>query len=154
MTVEGLQHTPGKRIVVGIDGSPGSREALRWAHQEAELRGGSVTVVMAWAPVPMAVGAGLPPRIPDLTPDVAARQVLEAAVAEVYGPGGATEVEQRVEHGSPAKVLIDLSDEADLLVVGGRGRGGFAGLALGSVSQQVAQHSHCPVVVLPAGTHG
>ena len=145
---------PGKRIVVGIDGSPGSREALRWAHEEAEVRGGTVTAVIAWAASPMAVGAGLPPRIPDLTPDLAAREVLESTIQQVYGPGDVGEVEQRVEHGSPARVLIDLSDEADLVVVGGRGRGGFAGLTLGSVSQQVAQHSHCPVVVLPAGTLG
>jgi nucleotide-binding universal stress UspA family protein len=142
----------GKRIVVGVDGSRGSREALRWAQDEAEIRGGSVIAVTAWAPAPMTVGAGLPPRIPDLTPDRVARGVLKSTVEDVYGPGGSTGVEQRLEHGSPAKVLIDLSDDADLVVIGGRGKGGVVGLALGSVSQQVAQHSHCPVVIIPAGT--
>ncbi|MDX6221931.1 MAG: hypothetical protein QOD91_985 [Frankiales bacterium] len=151
MAAEGRQRTAGKRIVVGVDGSPGSREALRWAHDEAEVRAGSVIAVTAWAPSPMTVGAGLPPRIPDLTPDLAAREVLESTVEEVYGPGGPTAVEQRVEYGSPAKVLIDLSENADLVVIGGRGRGSFAGLALGSVSQQVAQRSLCPVVIIPVG---
>jgi nucleotide-binding universal stress UspA family protein len=98
----------------------------------------------------MAMGAGLPPRIPDTSPEASAREVLESTVTAVYGPGGATAVEQRVEPGSPAKVLIDLSDDADLVVVGGRGRGGFSGLRLGSVSQQVTQHARCPVVVLPS----
>ncbi len=151
MASMGHQNSSGKRIVVGIDGSPGSRAALRWAHDEAELTGASVTAVIAWAPSAMTVGAGLPPRIPDLTPDIAARDLLSSTVRSVYGTDGGL-VEQRVEHGSPARVLIDLSDEADLVVVGGSGKGGFAGLTLGSVSQQVAQHSHCPVVVLPAGT--
>jgi nucleotide-binding universal stress UspA family protein len=152
MTADGRQHTSGKRIVVGIDGSPSSREALRWAQDEAEARGGTVTAVIAWAPSPMAVGAGLPPRIPDTMPDAAARQVLETTVSSVYGDGGSTVVEQRVEHGSPARVLIDLSQEADLVVVGAHAKSGFAaGLSLGSVSQQLAAHSHCPVVVLPAG---
>jgi nucleotide-binding universal stress UspA family protein len=152
MSADG-QHGLGKRILVGIDGSAGSQQALRWAQDEAEVRGGTVTAVIAWSPAPMVIGAGLPPRIPDLTPDTAAREVLESTVSAVYGPGAATQVELRVEHGSPAKVLIDLSNQADLVVVGGRGRGGFTGLMLGSVSQQVAQHSHCPVVVLPAGKH-
>jgi nucleotide-binding universal stress UspA family protein len=143
-------HTPIKRIVVGVDGSPHSRDALRWAQDEAAVRGGSVTAVMAWTPTPMAMGAGLPPRIPDTSPETSAREVLESTVTAVYGPGGATSVEQRIEVGSPAKVLIDLSNEADLLVVGGRGRGGFNGLRLGSVSQQVTQHARCPVVVLPS----
>jgi nucleotide-binding universal stress UspA family protein len=148
MSVE--DHRQVKHIVVGVDGSPASREALRWAQDEAEVRGGSVTAVIAWSPAPMTVSGGLPPRIPDTTPESSARDVLEQTVTSVYGADGAGAVEQRVEHGTPAKVLIDLSDDADLLVVGGRGRGGFSGLRLGSVSQQVTQHAHCPVVVLPS----
>jgi nucleotide-binding universal stress UspA family protein len=142
--------TPIKRIVVGVDGSPHSRDALRWARDEAAVHGGSVTAVIAWSPAPMAMGAGLPPRIPDTSPEASAREVLESTVSTVYGPGGETAIELRVEAGSPAKVLIDLSGDADLVVVGGRGRGGFSGLRLGSVSQQVTQHAHCPVVVLPS----
>lgn len=143
-------HDGATRIVVGVDGSQSSRDALRWAQDEAALRGGAVTAVIAWNPAPMAIGGGLPPRIPDLAPEESARDVLDSTVISVYGPAYASSVEQRVEVGSPAKVLIDLSDQADLLVVGGRGRGGFSGLRLGSVSQQVTQHAHCPVVVLPA----
>ena len=143
------QRSDSHRIVVGIDGSPGSRQALRWAQDEARVRGCTLTAVIAWSPTPMAVGGGLPPRIPDLAPDASAREVLDLTVDEVLGDDPA--VERRVEHGAPAKVLVDLSGEADLVVVGGRGRGGFASAVLGSVSQQVAQHSHCPVVVLPSG---
>jgi nucleotide-binding universal stress UspA family protein len=147
----GMQESDGgKRIVVGVDGSPGSRQALRWASDEAEVRGDSVTAVIAWTPSPMAVGGGLPPRIPDTSPEASARDLLEATVTAALGPGGATDVEQRVEYGPAAKVLIDLSDGADLLVLGGPGHGGLAGLRIGSVSLQVTHHSRCPVVVLPA----
>src|ERR1700709_309457 len=94
MTAESPQNTSGKRIVVGVDGSTSSREALRWAQDEAEARGGTVTAVIAWAAGPRAVGAGLPPRIPDISPDTAARHVLETTVSSVYGPRGSTVVEQ------------------------------------------------------------
>jgi nucleotide-binding universal stress UspA family protein len=150
MTADGLQHLPGKRIVVGIDGSPGSRAALRWAKEEAELRGDRVAAVIAWVPALMPVGAGLPPRIPDLTPDVAARDVLESIVEEVYGVPASLIVERLVEEGAAAKVLIKASVDADLLVLG-RGRAGFGRFGPGPVVQQVVQHSHCPVVVLPPG---
>ncbi len=139
-----------QRIVVGVDGSQGSRQALLWARDEAKVRGGTITAVIAWSPAPMAVGGGLPPRIPDTAPDDSAREVPDLTVDEVLGPDAS--VERRVEHGNAARILIDLSDGADLIVVGGRGKGGFASAVHGSVSQQVAQHSHCPVVVLPSGS--
>jgi nucleotide-binding universal stress UspA family protein len=135
-------------IVVGIDGSPGAREALRFALEEARLRGSSVTAVFAWS-LPMAVDApgGL---IPDLIADFQAEaaEELEAVMAEAGDLAGVA-VEQVVVEGAAAKRLIEAAKDAELLVVGSRGRGGFAGLMLGSVSQQCAHHAPCPVAIVP-----
>jgi nucleotide-binding universal stress UspA family protein len=135
-------------IVVGVDGSPGAREALRFALEEARLRGSRVTAVFAWS-LPMAVDApgGL---IPELIADFEAEasRELEAAMAEA-GDLGDVPVEQIVVEGAPARRLIEAAQHAELLVVGSRGRGGFAGLVLGSVSQQCAHHAPCPVAIVP-----
>jgi nucleotide-binding universal stress UspA family protein len=136
------------RIVVGIDGSPGSREALRFALEEARLRGSSITAVFAWS-LPLAVDApgGL---MPELVADFQAEatEELQAVVAEAGDLAGAP-VEQVVVEGAPAKRLLEAAKDAELLVVGSRGRGGFTGLLLGSVSQQCAHHAPCPVVIVP-----
>jgi nucleotide-binding universal stress UspA family protein len=143
-------------IVVGVDGSPASQDALRWAVDEARLRSSSVLAVHVWqapaipadiAPVPMHVPAfdvtGLHPRIEE-----AARKTVERIVHDVVGDAADVDVRPTVVQGSPATVLIDAAREAELLVIGSRGHGGFAGLLLGSVSHQVAQHATCPVVIL------
>lgn len=136
------------RIVVGVDGSEESLAALRWAGEEAELRHGKVEAVHAWSYPPMAfIPAMVPPAaFPHEALAAEAEAVLDHACNQL--PDGGTNVQRILVQGSPAQVLIDSAIGADLLVVGSRGRGGFAGLLLGSVSQQCAHHASCPVVIV------
>jgi nucleotide-binding universal stress UspA family protein len=147
------------QIVVGVDGSPGSVAALRFALAEARLRGATVLALHAWvlpyveAPGPFLVE--LPaPDVPPLEEVAAglergAKERLAASLREAAGETEGVDVQQRVEEGSPARLLIEASRDAELLVVGTRGRGGFAGLLLGSVSRHCLSHAHCPVAVVP-----
>lgn len=138
-------------IAVGVDGSEGAEVALRFALEEAKLRGAAVRAVHAWRFVPTSryVDVGFQGLDVDVgTLQRAAEASLEANVAAVAGDGSGVEIEQRVVEGPAAGVLVDESRDADLLVVGSRGHGGFTGLLLGSVSQQVAQHATCPVVIV------
>jgi nucleotide-binding universal stress UspA family protein len=164
------------RIVVGVDASPGARRALAWAAAEARLRQAVLQVVHAYhakdvaAPVYFGsqhtydadVGAAGGPR-PELTASVQRREAIEAAVrsqadellATLLGALGETvsgvEVQQTVvEDRHPAEALVRLSVDAELLVVGSRGRGGFSELLLGSVSHAAVLHAVCPVVVVPS----
>ncbi|HEX5468208.1 MAG TPA: universal stress protein [Gaiellaceae bacterium] len=147
-------------IVVGVDGSPESREALRWALAEAKLRDTPLRVMGAFD-VPLDGVSGVASMM--VTPlyepsDVDAseiRQATELGLENVFAEvaqdvPGADEV--RVEHealeGHAAEVLVAAADGEELLVVGSRGRGGFAGLLLGSVSQACVQHARCPVVIV------
>lgn len=141
-------------IVVGVDGSEGAKEALRFAVEEARLRGASLRLVTAWH-VPAALyGAGVAPAITDPDPfEEGARAASDEALAEVGERAKEIEVEQVVREGQPAELLADEARSAALLVVGSRGLGGFRGLLLGSVSQQVAHHAPCPVVIVPPGDH-
>ena len=134
------------RIVVGVDGSEQSKAALRWAIEEARLRGAQVRAVYAWTLPHVAAGTGvlMVPALEELQRD--GEEVLEAAIAEVATAG--VVVERAAVEGSAARVLVEAAEGADLLVVGSHGHGGFAGLLLGSVSQQVAHHAPCPVVIL------
>jgi len=135
-------------IVVGIDGSPGSRAALRFAADEASLRQTELRVVSAWH-VP--AGVYMPPTYINLDLDAFRQTASEAAeqqVVDVLGAERATTVDVVIQEGSPAEVLIGESRQAELLVVGSRGHGGFAGMLLGSVSQHCAAHAHCPEVVV------
>jgi nucleotide-binding universal stress UspA family protein len=134
------------RIVVGVDGSEESKAALRWAVEEARLRGATVRAVCAWS-LPHVAGPGfafLPGGIEEFRRD--AEGVLDAAIAEVGSEG--VDVERAAVEGGAADVLVQAAQGADLLVVGSRGHGGFAGLLLGSVSQQCAHHAPCPVVIV------
>ncbi|MFC6238057.1 universal stress protein [Longivirga aurantiaca] len=129
-------------VIVGVDASPASKAALRWAADHAVARGLSLEAVAVWE-IPATFGwVGEE----DLDPTEAARRGLESVVAEVVGT--TPEVEITVARGHAALVLVEASERADLLVVGSRGMGGFAGLLLGSVSQHCVQHAHCPVVVV------
>jgi nucleotide-binding universal stress UspA family protein len=135
-------------IVVGVDGSACSKEALRWALGEARLRGANVRAVRAWQfPPLLTAGPYVPPVDFDVASQLrdAARESVEAAVREVAGE---TPVETEVVEGPAARVLLREAEDAELLVVGSRGHGGFAGLLLGSTSHQCAQHARCPVVVV------
>jgi len=139
-------------IVVGVDGSAGSQEALRFAAAEARLRKAKLKLVAAWTLTYIAAPIGMMAPIDDnLLPELQAnaRAVLDQAVAETIGDGTDIEIEKSVCEGSPAQVLVDAAQGADLIVVGTRGHGGFAGLLLGSVSQQIAHHAPCPVVIVP-----
>ncbi len=137
------------RIVVGVDGSPGAYAALQWAAQEAHLRRATLEVVLVWQypPFPDIWGPPPPPRH-DL--EAAAQATLDKVVGAIEGAEGVDVVASLVE-GSPAEVLVTAALDADLVVVGSRGHGGFTGLLLGSVSQHLVTHSRCPVVVVPTG---
>ena len=139
------------RIVVGIDGSDESREALHWAFAEAKLRGAALRVVHAWHFPATAGGLGIAPT---LDAEVAeglqrsADELLEREVSALGDEAAGVDVERAVVEGAAAAALIDAAEGSDLLVVGSRGRGGFSGLLLGSVSQQCAHYASCPVVIV------
>jgi nucleotide-binding universal stress UspA family protein len=137
------------QIVVGVDGSPSSAEALRWAVNQARLTGQMVQAVIAWEFPPF---SGLPPLGEEVDWADVGRAILGKAVHSALAERDARGVNQHVARGGPAQVLLDAARGADLLVVGCRGYGGFSGLLLGSVSQHVVTHAACPVVVVRA--HG
>jgi nucleotide-binding universal stress UspA family protein len=132
------------RIVVGVDGSPASIEAIRWAAGQAALTGGVLVAVTAWSiPASYGVAFGGEDAI-DWRQN--AEQALDEALEEALG-ADAAKVERIVDQGHPSYVMTEASKNADLVVVGSRGHGGFTGLVLGSVSQHVVAHAECPVVV-------
>lgn len=141
-------------IVVGVDNSDGAKDALRFALEEAKLRGARLRAVHAWhyasigAPAIEASGQPLfGVEFADLQHGVEAS--FEATLGEAIPDPGGVDVERRVVEGAAAAALVEESRGADLLVVGSRGLGGFRGLLLGSVGQQVTHHAACPVVVVP-----
>jgi nucleotide-binding universal stress UspA family protein len=143
-------------IVVGVDGSEASREAIRWAAEEARLRSTSLVAVYAWSFIPpqpigdpgmLAVPVGDLPGQLDAEKD-AARAALDAAVDEVLGGEQGVEVERKLAEGDAGDVLVAESADAELLVVGSHGRSGFKAAILGSVSRHVVAHASCPVVVV------
>lgn len=135
------------RIVVGVDSSQTSLKALRWAMEEARLRGSELELVHAF-PRPELIGMTMVVTLPsDDELREASEQVLSEALDAVGGPGDLT-VSRRVGAGGPASVLVEAAEDAELLVLGSRGLGGFRGLLLGSVTQQVIAHAKCPVVVI------
>jgi nucleotide-binding universal stress UspA family protein len=147
-------------VVVGVDGSAGAKEALRWALAEARLRQWPLRAVHAWMfgyiggsveGYPYWGGAlgsytSLGVDIGDL--HRAAEDLLERALTDVKDEADGVEIDRQVVQGPAAGVLVDAATSGDLLVVGSRGHGGFAGLMLGSVSQQCVHHAPCPVVVI------
>ncbi|MFJ7231611.1 universal stress protein [Streptomyces tendae] len=138
------------RIVVGVDGSDSSKQAVRWAVRQAEITRAAVDAVTAWE-FPQFHGAlgWLPPSSSDEAAlEARARQELTQTVDEAVGSRPPAEVRAEVHYGTPAGVLLKAAQGASLLVVGSRGRGGFAGLLLGSVAQHCVQHAPCPVLVV------
>ncbi len=163
------------RIVVGVDGSPGARRALGWAAEEARLRRAVLQVVHAYQARHLAAPFYFPSQhaVPPVTDDVAqepaqlemaetmqdraefeavyrrrAEQLLDAMLGELDGD---LQVQRTVvEDRHPAEALVSLAADADLLVVGSRGLGGFTALVLGSVSHAAVLQSVCPVVVVPS----
>jgi nucleotide-binding universal stress UspA family protein len=165
------------RIVVGVDASPDARKALAWAAAEARVRQAQLQVVHAYHARELAVPVYFPSQhaVPSLTiadteelPQAEmgaavhdraeveeafrgkAEQLLDVLLAELDETASGVDVQRTVEEGRhPAEVLLDLSSDADLLVVGSRGQGGFGELLLGSVSHACVLHAVCPVVVVP-----
>ncbi|MFF4281338.1 universal stress protein [Streptomyces kronopolitis] len=147
-------------IVVGVDGSESSKDALRWAMRQAELTGCTVNAVIAWEYPPLYGSIGWLDAPQEIVGHIklSASQALNDAIREVAKKGDAELVHATVAYGTPAAVLLDAARDASLLVVGSRGHGGFTGALLGSVSQHCTQHGSCPVVVVrgpwPVGTRG
>jgi nucleotide-binding universal stress UspA family protein len=135
------------RVIVGVDGSPQSARALNWACRQAETCGDTVRAVCAWS-----LGASgedwMAQPGASAEGQRRAERVLREAAGRVRSDHPSVEMEMIVVEGPPARVLVDMSADADLLVVGSRGLGGFSGLLLGSVSQQCVHHAHCPVTVV------
>jgi nucleotide-binding universal stress UspA family protein len=138
-------------IIVGIDGSHDAHRALEWAMQEAAVRYAPLTVVTVhevpsgWTGNPMILPAD-EPALEKI------RHAVEEAVAKAatqLGESQPASVTVRAVNGFASQELIEASRDADLLVVGSRGGGGFARLLLGAISDQVVHHAHCPVVVVP-----
>lgn len=141
-------------VAVGVDGSEPSKHALLWAQFLAHATGGTVEVIAAWEPFIAygVMGAGLATIPPDWNPAQDAKKALTATIDEVFGEHRPVGLHLSVREGNPAQVLIEASRSAQLLVVGRRGHGGFAGLLLGSVSAACSEHAECPVVVLRGNT--
>ncbi|MFF4399576.1 universal stress protein [Streptomyces sp. NPDC001480] len=137
------------RVVVGVDGSPSSYAALRWAVRYAQTVGGVVEAVLAWD-TPSDVGWSGPAIDPDFDLQQA-RERFAHELRTVFPDGRPAGLEEHLVEGNPAEVLIRASEDAAVLVVGRRGRGGFARTMLGSVTHRCAQHAACPVIVVPQG---
>ena len=136
---------PTRRIVVGVDGSEQSKQALRWAARIAAAEHATIDAVAAWHfPMP-AVWAALPPGF---TPQTDMEKVLTRTVDEVFGPDRPKGMRLHVFEADAARMLLDVSNGALMVVVGSRGHGGFAGLLLGSVSMKLAELATCPVLVV------
>jgi nucleotide-binding universal stress UspA family protein len=139
-----------RRIVVGVDGSPVSRDALRWAAAEAELRDCRLEVVYGWQ-------VSTEPRPPDVELGVAppleayqqqAEERIGGVVAETLGPDGSGRITVRAVHRTPGRALIQQSEDADLLVLGSKGHGRLATWLLGSISDEAVQRAPCSVVIV------
>ncbi|MGX6608454.1 universal stress protein [Micromonosporaceae bacterium Da 78-11] len=140
------------RIVVGVDGSPGSKTALRWAMNQARLTGATMEAITSWQdPAQYGTAYGwTTAAFEDDTFATAMAKVLDETVAEVSAQlSHPVTVLTQVVQGHPAEALLLAAAGAQLLVVGSRGHGTFAGIILGSVSQHCVQHAPCPVVVVP-----
>lgn len=131
-------------VAVGVDGSAGSRRALRWAASYARATGARVRAVRAWSYLDQPAE-----RFDPGWGEGDARKGLEADLADLGDELAGIEVEPLVVCDLAASALLAAAEDADLVVVGSRGLGGFEGLLLGSVSSQVAHHARCPVVVVP-----
>jgi nucleotide-binding universal stress UspA family protein len=140
-------------IIVGVDGSGHSQHALEWAMNEAAVRHAALTI-LAVDPVALSAWTGAPIRSEaDEAGREHARQATQEAadkaVGQLVGEARPASVTISAVSGNAAEELISASRDADLVVVGSRGVGGFARLALGSTSSHVVHHAHCPVVVVP-----
>lgn len=131
------------RIVVGVDGSLCSIDALKWAVHQSELTGAALDAVMSWE---YPTQYGMEFGVIDVDWEANARETLKTALHQAFGPEVGA-INGRVLRGRPAEVLVTAAAGADLLVVGSRGHGAMASMLLGSVSEYVVAHAPCPVLV-------
>lgn len=143
-----MSENESRPVVVGVDGSSASQAALRWAVEDARRRGCPVDVISAWHPDYGVMIGPLPAEVfAEVTPQAlkaAAQKVLDRAVQGFEG----VEIRRILVEGDPRDALTKASEDAELLVVGSRGRGTLAGIILGSVSLYCVHHASCPVVVI------
>ncbi|HSO89963.1 MAG TPA: universal stress protein [Arthrobacter sp.] len=139
-------------IVVGFDGSKNSQNALRWAMDEARQRNGQIRLVTAWSkPALSWFPAVLETAAGEIVTEDSPQQIAETVQADALKTaesGGVAATGQVVHSDSAASAIIDAAKEADLVVVGARGHGGFTGLHLGSAATQIITHAPCPVLVV------
>ncbi|MFJ9700623.1 universal stress protein [Streptomyces fradiae] len=151
LVVRGERRADGP-VVVGVDGSPAGEDAVDFAFAEADLRGAPLVALHAWttwnAPLPAPQGAAVPYANPRGALAAEEERLLSEALAGRRERHPEVAVEHRLVHGATREALIEASRTARLLVVGARGRGGFTGLLLGSVSQALLHHAECPVAVV------
>jgi len=143
-------------IIVGIDGSGHSRRALEWAMKEAVIRSAPLTVITVHqAIVGHYGGAANDPQDPERTERAraSAQEETDKVLAGLDGPRPSS-VTVKAVHGFPVEELVRASSDADIIVVGSRGAGGFTRLLLGSVAAQVCAHAHCPVIIVRARDQG
>ncbi|HUW77382.1 MAG TPA: universal stress protein [Candidatus Nanopelagicaceae bacterium] len=145
MAMDEVRDTKG-HIIVGVDGSETSMIALRWAAKLAPTLGGNIVAVIAWD---YPARPGWEGEIPDWwRPDEDAIKILDETLDSVFGKNRPVGLVTSVQQGRPTPILIEASKDADMLIIGSRGLGGFAGMLLGSVSSSCAEHAHCPVLVV------
>ncbi|GAA5227071.1 universal stress protein [Paeniglutamicibacter antarcticus] len=137
-----MENTPRSRIVVGIDGSAQSISALRYAATLASALGNELVAFTSWLP-----RVALEDYTPDWAPEQDARDALEKSIVQAFGDDIPENLEREVVMGPAAPNLIEASKNAVMLVMGTRGRGGFTGLVMGSVSSSLAAHAKCPVLI-------
>lgn len=139
-------------IIVGVDGSPSSIDALHMAVDFARATGAPIEAVTAWQ-FPVMYDGTFPTEV--WSPEGEAKTILAAALDAAFPEGTPPDVTSSILAGPTAAALIAKSKHASMLVIGSRGRGGFRGLLLGSVSTACAQHAHCPVLIMhkPVHTH-
>lgn len=137
-----MENTPHSRIVVGVDGSAQSISALRYAATLAASLGNELVAFTSWLP-----RVALEDYTPDWAPEQDARDALEKSIVQAFGDDIPENLEREVVMGPAAPNLIEASKNAAMMVMGTRGRGGFTGLVMGSVSSSLAAHAKCPVLI-------
>jgi nucleotide-binding universal stress UspA family protein len=141
--------TDSKKIVVGVDGSEGSRRALHWAIDEAKIRGSAIEIVHTWNFSPPLDPVGGFVLIPEKDFQESAQLLVDNLLKSVSEMTSSISISTHVERGSASQILLNRAKTADLLVVGRRGHGGFIELIIGSTAAQVSHHAQCPVVIIP-----
>lgn len=144
-----IETSTGDRIIVGVDGSDHSKEALREGARLAQALDAPVQAIACWHEP--SVHAASYRYIEELKPETFrahCQHMLESTLEEVFGQDRPARLSTRLLHGRPAELLVEESNNARMLVVGARGAGGILGMILGSVSSALVSHAHCPVLVV------